>query len=168
MSEGAPPDPALASSRLVRRAVLVVVIVVVVALVVALVVVDQRRLAREQDAVDACTEAASQAAALADRRLDGTATYLSPARVPDAGLARALLGEAALRARGPVRRAAARCAAVEVRPWHPGTAARRDNVAAYLAARLEVLDAVAADGTRYDEERPGLDRLRRRAFPDAA
>lgn len=136
----------------------------------ALLVVDQRRLRTEMAAVTACEVRSEEVAVLADTRLARTASYLSPARVPDTTLAENLIGRAAETARGPVAEAARGCAQVEVRPWHPTTARRRDNVLAYLTARLASLEAVAADGTRFYGEQPGdaeLRRLRDRAFPAA-
>ncbi len=147
-----------------------------IALAGTLVVLDQARLDAEQSAVRACSTEAADAVALADSRLSAMATYVAPAQVPDpeedaadqTGLVGGLMGRAASEARPGVASAAATCAAVDVRPWHPGTASRRDNLVAYLDARLVQLDRITETGQGYDRTGPELDELAKRAFPAAA
>ena len=175
----ADPDPADPSRRTsVRsrpRVVAVAVAVVVLALALTLVVLDQRRLDAEQAAVQRCSGDAVHALDLADSRLSAMATYVAPAQAPDpeedaadqSDLVGGLMGQAAGEARPGVAAAEETCAAVDVRPWHPGTASRRDNLVAYLDARLDQLDQITATGDGYDQPAAGLDVLRKRAFPDS-
>lgn len=150
-----------------RPAVLLAALVVLLA-VAGLVVVDQRRLAREQDAVARCAEVAAGADRTADRRLAATATYAAAAPVGGGdgpSISERLVARSAGEAAPALSRAATGCRVVAVRPWHPGTASARDNVVTYLEARVAELAEVAALRRRYDDPDPAVERLRERAFP---
>ena len=146
------------------------------ALAATLVVLDQGRLHAEQAAVGTCSTEAVDAIDLADSRLSAMATYVAPAQVPDpeedaadqTDLVGGLMGRAAAEARPGLASAATTCEAVDVRPWHPGTAARRANLVAYLDARVAQLDRITETGQGYDRPPAGLDALAKRAFPAAA
>ncbi len=174
----APADPAAPARRTAwwARPRLLVPTTTALALVATLVVLDQSRLDAEQSEVQACSTGAVDALALADSRLSAMATYVAPAQVPDpeedaadqTGLVGGLMGRAATEARPGVATAAATCGAVDVRPWHPGTASRRDNLVAYLDARVAQLDRITETGQGYDRPPAALEELAKRAFPASA
>lgn len=168
------PDPARRTPWRARpRAVAAAV--VVLALAATLVVLDLDRLHAEQAAVETCSTEAVDAIDLADSRLSAMATYVAPAQVPDpeedaadqTDLVGGLMGRAATEARPGLASAATTCEAVDVRPWHPGTAARRANLVAYLDARVGQLDRISETGQGYDQPGDQLEVLRKRAFPAA-
>jgi hypothetical protein len=149
LQQGRPPRPPH-PHRTARLAVTAVVLLVVVAVSL---VVDHRRRERESDRVAGCVAEATSSTRYAFARLDSVLGYVRPVIDSDATteLRRSmdLVVSGAVRPVVPdVRRARSRCAAVEVLPWHGGLIATRDACRAVLAHDLELLDNVAAGGTR--------------------
>jgi hypothetical protein len=142
---------------------------VLVAVVLAIVIgacftyVDHRSRVDEARALDTCRRLLHEAAVSSDLQMMAVATTthgpLASTRGMPSGLA-GLMSRSARELLPGVVHADVVCRGVSVRPWHLTLKSRRDASAAYAAALVAELRAVASDGRVSYGEDGGLRRLR--------
>ena len=157
-------------SRRTRRA-LAGALAVVCAVGVVAWRVDARDRDAEARALAACHDQALRADDRASTLLANMVAYMAPAlytlpverRTDVAG---PVVARAAADGLPGVDASLERCAGTHVGWLHGDLADRRSAYVDYLEARVRRLEEVAADGTAYYREQPGLEELRARAFGD--
>ena len=138
----------------------------VAALVIVLagtaVILNERLDDKERPQLSRCASAAEAAIDGAEDRLTALAHYIAPEvdppRTRSARGLYALLSEDASTSLPTVEGARAKCLKVDVWSLHRSTRRARDGYVALMAAELDRLDRVVADGTAYYD---GYDEIRR-------
>jgi len=136
-------------------------------------VLDDRRGDAERSELARCARAAATALYQAENRLTAMARYIAPVvdplRVSPTTDLYSLLSDAAKPSLPDVERAQALCLRVDVWWLHSGNRRARDGYVALLAAELDRLVRVVADGTAFYDGYDEIMRLRadaERALPD--